>query len=349
MGGESRLVGSNPTLSVLSKKIVAGAQGDARPRRNPQQAGLGTRRVARLAAMDPFDQTETVPENATGGPRFRRFAEPALRPPSGDGEITIRDTRAGVGTEALDQDDLRQLTAQTAHDFNNLLSVILACASELEDGYADGIDVGERAVEIRGAAERGARLTRELIDAVKPRPRKTEPIELNPAVLDSMAMIRRMAGESVAVESELGAQLPRVGIDRPQIERTLLNLTSNARDAIRGRGSLTVRTSLLSIASGDPRLGPGWYVRLSVSDDGIGMTREVIEHAIDPFYTTKAGVDGSGLGLPTVAGIARSAGGDLRIGSIPGEGTTVSVHLPAIASNGDILALPPRGSRSAGF
>jgi signal transduction histidine kinase len=290
--------------------------------------------------MNPIEQRQTAPAD---GPRFRRFAEPALRPPTGEGKITIEDNRAVGAT--LDRDDLRQLTAQTAHDFNNLLSVILACASELEEGPTDGFEVCERALEIRGAAERGARLTRELIDAVKPRAQKTEPTDLNPAVLDSLAMIRRMAGDPIAVECRLGAELPSVGVDRARIEQMLLNLASNARDATRGRGSLTISTCLLSIAAGDPRLGPGWYVRLSVSDDGVGMTRDVIEQAVEPFYTTKAGENGTGLGLPTVAGIARSAGGDLRIGSIPGVGTTVSVHLPAIAVSGNALALLPRGRR----
>ena len=292
--------------------------------------------------MDPIEQKSATPEPHPSGLRFRRFGEPALSPPPDEGEISVRDTRAAA---ASPEPALRQLTAETAHDFNNLLSVILACASELEVGLAEGPTVRERAAEIRAAAERGARLTRELIDAARPQVESPEPTELNRAVSDSIAMIERTAGERIEVRCDLDLGLPRVGVGRERLERILLNLTSNARDAMRGGGTLVVRTALVSIASGDPALGAGWYVCLSVSDDGAGMAADVIEHAVEPYFTTKGGGDGSGIGLPTVAGIARDAGGALRIGSVPGKGTTVSVHLPAIAANGDALALPPRGRR----
>jgi signal transduction histidine kinase len=263
-------------------------------------------------------------------------------PPEGAAQrITIRDARR-EDPEAPSRADLRQLTAEAAHDFNNLLSVILGCASEIEAGLDSEAEVSERAGEIRAAAERGAELTRALIDAARPSPAAERPSNLNAAIVTALPMIERACGPHIDVRCEPDTGLPKVGVSEGQIERILLNLATNGRDAMDGRGTLTIRSSLVPIPPGDCNLGAGWYLRLSVSDEGPGMSSAVMARALEPFYTTKKEDLGSGLGLPTVLGIARDAGGDLRISTSRGVGTTVSIYLPGIRDNGESLALPAR-------
>ncbi len=161
-------------------------------------------------------------------------------------------------------------------------------------------------------------------------------------MLEALTLVERTSGDHVSVICEPGTDLPQVAIGAEGTERILLNLVGNARDAIGGRGTVAVRTCRVPIPPGDPALGTGWYALLSVSDDGGGMTTELAARALEPYYTTKAGARGSGLGLPTAAGIARDASGDLRISSAPGIGTTVSVYMPGVRRNGGPLAMPAR-------
>ncbi len=265
-----------------------------------------------------------------------------VEPPDGAAEwITIRDARR-EDPETPSPADLRQVTAEAAHDFNNLLSVILGSASEIEAGLGSDAEVRERAGEIRDAAERGALLTRQLIDAARPSPAAERPSNLNAAIVQALPMIERACGPHIDVRCEPDTGLPKVGVSEGKIERILLNLATNARDAMDGRGTLTIRSSLVPIPPGDCNLGAGWYLRLAVSDEGPGMSSAVMARALEPFYTTKREDLGSGLGLPTVLGIARDAGGDLRISTSRGVGTTVSVYLPGVRDNGESLALPAR-------
>jgi signal transduction histidine kinase len=286
--------------------------------------------------MEPNEPTAASPGRAVAD--RPRTPQPLA---SETGPITIRDARP-QGAAAPSPTDLQQVTAETAHDFNNLLSVILGCASEIEAGLATEAEVHERAGEIRSAAERGAQLTRQLIDAARPGPPAARTANLNAAIATALPMIERACGPHIDVRCEPDTGLPKVGIPDDQVERILLNLATNGRDAMDGRGTLTIRSSLVPIPPGDPNLGAGWYLRLSVSDEGPGMTSAVMARALEPFYTTKKEDLGSGLGLPTVLGIARDAGGDLRISTSRGVGTTISVYLPGVRDNGESLALPAR-------
>jgi signal transduction histidine kinase len=285
--------------------------------------------------MEPNQSTTVSPGRAVTD-------EPPPEPSCGEaGPITIRDARPDpLATPS--PTDLRQITAEAAHDFNNLLSVILGCASEIEAGLGSEAEVRERAGEIRDAAERGALLTRQLIDTARSSPEAERPSNLNAAIVKALPMIERACGAHVDVRCEPDTGLPKVGVSEGKIERILLNLATNARDAMDGRGTLTIRSSLVPIPPGDCNLGAGWYLRLAVSDEGPGMSSAVMARALEPFYTTKREDLGSGLGLPTVLGIARDAGGDLRISTSRGVGTTVSVYLPGIRDNGESLALPAR-------
>lgn len=246
--------------------------------------------------------------------------------------------RNGASDEDRDDDARRletvgRLTAGVAHDFNNMLSVILASASELEEALRNR-ENRERASEIRAAAERGARLTKQLLTYSRPERAEPQLVDLNLATLDAIRLLVRTIGAEVELRTDPAAGLPMVMLVPGQAEQMLVNLATNARDAMPDGGRITIRTRLSSIDAGDPQLGAGWHVRLTVCDTGTGMPEEVVGRALEPFFTTKDRSRGTGLGLATVSEIARSAGGDVRISSRPGEGTAVSVYLPAVRSNG---------------
>jgi signal transduction histidine kinase len=236
------------------------------------------------------------------------------------------------------------MTAGVAHDFNNILSVIMVCASELAAETNDPAQLA-RVDEIREAAERGAELSRRLLADERKPVVSTELIEVDGAIAETMPLLRRTLGEDVAVTLGAETHLPRVRLPRGELARMLVNLAANSRDAMPAAGgAVAIRTAQVHIPSGDPCLGAGLHVRISFSDNGSGMSPEVAQQAIKPHFTTKRPGGGSGLGLATVHSLTRAHGGDLRINTAPGAGTTVSIYLPGVDEAGDPLALDPPGS-----
>lgn len=232
--------------------------------------------------------------------------------------------------------------AEWAHDLNNVLGVILVCAAELERGGGDESTVRERAAEIRRAAEQGSRLSRALTLRARPgSPDPPEPIDVARAATELEPLLRHTLGPGVAVERSIDPDTPLALIDGGSLDRILLNLAGNAAAAMGGHGLLGIEIARETVGAGDRRLGPGWYVRIRVSDDGVGMSAEVLSRALDPFFTT-SDATGTGLGLATVARACGVAGGDVRIRSLLGVGTTVTVLLPAAGSDGTALALRRR-------
>ncbi len=223
-------------------------------------------------------------------------------------------------------------TASVAHDFNNLLSVILVCADEIAAAAGDQTQRG-RAKEIRAAAERGAALSRRLISDERGEAQVPEPIAIDVAIIDGLGLLKRTVGSEVELSLTSDGHLPPVRLVPGELERILINLATNSRDAMPDGGSLAIRTSLVPVAPGDAAIHPGWFVRIAVTDTGTGMTPEVAARAMEPHFSTKASGEGSGLGLATVRDLARAAGGDLRINTAPGSGTTVSVYLPAAGAD----------------
>ena len=236
-----------------------------------------------------------------------------------------RDRLEGELQQAQRLESIGQLAGGVAHDFNNLLAAILDYAGVAKEQVTDA-RVRESLTEIERAAERAAALTRQLLtfgsrDEVRP-----ADLDVN-AVLHGIAgMLHRTAGDRVDVEMRLAEDLWQVRADRGQVEQVLVNLTLNARDAMPDGGVLRIETWNV-----EGRNGRGGRVRLVVHDTGSGMSTEVREHAFEPFFTTKDAGEGTGLGLATVYGIVKSAGGDVTIESEPGQGTTVMVELPALA------------------
>jgi signal transduction histidine kinase len=241
-------------------------------------------------------------------------------------------------------EDLGRRTASAAHDFNNLLSVIMVCAGEIVHGPDDG-SFRERAAEIREAAERGAELSRRLL-AGNGRVGRPEddpgPQATGTAIIGAMKLLERTAGPGIQVGLVSDGHLPRVRLAPGELERILLNLAANSRDAMPHGGSIQVRTAVVSIPPGDPYLGTGWHLRIAFADDGAGMTPEVAQRAVEPYFSTKGNGEGTGLGLASVLALVRGAGGDLRINSRVGSGTTISVYLAALDGKGEPLALPGR-------
>lgn len=222
-----------------------------------------------------------------------------------------------------------QLTGGIAHDFNNLLTVIQGNAELLE---ASGDKNHELTSEIVSAARRGADLTRHLLAFARQQTLIPKTIDLNDLVPKTIKSLLRTISETVTVEFICPDDVWTVYADRTQLETAILNLALNARDAMTSGGTLTIRcqnvTGAQIGASEDIELTQPYYVAISVTDTGKGMPEDEARKAFEPFFTTKGVGQGSGLGLSMVLGFSRQSGGDARIMSEPGRGTTVTIYLP---------------------
>jgi PAS domain S-box-containing protein len=225
-----------------------------------------------------------------------------------------------------------KLTGGVAHDFNNVLQVIggnLQLLRPLVDADATG------RARLQGAiagVERGAKLSSQLLAFARKQP--LEPVVINPGSLigELGDMLRRTTGEQIALDTVIADGLWNTLIDPHQLENSLLNLVINARDAMDGAGRLRIEARNVSLdaqrARREAGATPGDYVMLSVSDSGCGMSEEVMQHALEPFFTTKPEGHGTGLGLSMVYGFVTQSGGHLKIDSEAGVGTSVRMYLP---------------------
>ena len=226
-----------------------------------------------------------------------------------------------------------QLAGGIAHDFNNLLGVIINFAAFVAEELPEGSQAREDIEEIRQAAKRGAALTRQLLIFSRREVITPEILDLNELTSGLENFLRRALGEQVELEVAPAQVLWTILADRGQMEQVLVNLAVNGRDAMPQGGKLVVETSNVVLdeefAANHVGLAPGAYVRLTVSDSGVGMDADVVDRAFEPFYTTKPKGEGTGLGLATVYGIVTEAGGRITLYSEPGVGTSVKIHLPA--------------------
>jgi signal transduction histidine kinase len=234
--------------------------------------------------------------------------------------------------QAQKMEAVGQLTGGVAHDFNNLLTVIIGNIDFLESEAGNNPRLRKLTATIRRSAERGARLTTQLLAFSRLQPLRPETCNLNALILDFDALIRRALGETIAVQSNLHPGLWPCNVDPAQFEAAILNLIVNARDAMPDGGTLTITTQNVTLAAGDPTIdddvAPGAFVMVTVADTGIGMAPEILERAFEPFYTTKEVGKGSGLGLSQLYGFARQSGGTVKIASNVGCGTAVTIYLP---------------------
>jgi PAS domain S-box-containing protein len=256
-------------------------------------------------------------------------------------------------------ESLGQLAGGVAHDFNNLLAVIANYASFVSEEVAAERDEDGRweavrrdVAEIQKAAERATRLTRQLLAFGRREVVQPVVLSVNDVVRDIERLLQRTLGEHIELVTHLAPDLSMVLVDRGQLEQVLLNLAINARDAMLGGGKLSLTTENMVVdaeyASTRPEVPAGPYVRLRVGDSGGGMSREVLERAFEPFFTTKLKGEGSGLGLATVYGIVKQAGGDAEIYSEIGIGTTISILLPVTSDDAPPPPDRPSPARTGG-
>jgi PAS domain S-box-containing protein len=227
-----------------------------------------------------------------------------------------------------------QLTGGIAHDFNNLLAGISGSLELIEKRMGEGRLAGmDRYIQAaQGASRRAATLTQRLLAFSRRQTLDPKPTDVNRLVLGMEDLIRRSVGPDVTVSIDAACDLWVTCIDASQLENALLNLCINSRDAMApDGGDLTIRTWNVTMNAAEARsrdLQPGDYVKMSVTDTGSGMTPEVAIKAFDPFFTTKPLGQGTGLGLSMIHGFMRQSGGQVRIESAPGQGTTITLALP---------------------
>jgi PAS domain S-box-containing protein len=232
------------------------------------------------------------------------------------------------------------LAGGVAHDFNNVLMAIR--------GYSElallrlGNDDGAVREEIEGISEAAARasgLTEQLLAFSRKQALQPEIVDVNALVLEMQALLSRLIGADVALQTDLESVAPHAKVDRAQLGQAIVNLAVNARDAMPAGGTLVLKTARESVMQPRPLdtgvLPPGSYVVLSVSDSGLGIDPEARPHIFDPFFTTKEKGKGTGLGLSTVYGVVTQSGGQVAVDSAPAAGATFTIYLPLVPA-------PPR-------
>jgi CheY-like chemotaxis protein len=228
-----------------------------------------------------------------------------------------------------------QLTGGVAHDFNNLLQVIVGNLEIIR--RAAGADSTRilRAVDVAmDSARAGAAMTQRLLAFARRQPLDPKPVDVNVLVNGMSELMQRALGETIEIETVLGAGLWRVEADANELERAILNLAVNARDAMPDGGKLTVETANSHVddayAALNPDSTPGQYVVISITDTGTGMDADTMRQAFEPFFTTKPVGRGTGLGLSQVYGFVKQSGGHVKLYSELNVGTTVRMYLPRL-------------------
>jgi signal transduction histidine kinase len=256
------------------------------------------------------------------------------------------DARASLEVELRQAQRLEavgHLAGGVAHDFNNVLAAILSYADLAADSIREPGPLADLE-SIQTAARRGAGLTRQLLQFSRREAGEASIVDLNERITDVASMLTRTLGEDISLHTRLSPTPATVLADPVELDQIILNLVVNARDALEPGGHIEVATQHIELDSDDirtlPALHPGIYVRLTVTDDGRGMSADVLEHAFEPFFTTKGRGQGTGLGLSTVYGIVQRQGGHVVASSDPGRWTEIEVLLPAASA----MALPIDGA-----
>jgi signal transduction histidine kinase len=232
-------------------------------------------------------------------------------------------------------ESIGRLAGGVAHDFNNLLTAIIGNVSLLQEETRGDPRIADRLAEVMEASEGAARLTRQLLAVGQKQITRPEPLDPNQVIGNTQRLLLRLLGNQVDLHTRLGQSVGHVVMDAAQLEQILVNLCVNARDAMPSGGGLEIRTDVTTRGEDDARgfadAAPGQFVRISVSDTGLGMSESVLAHVFEPFFTTKEPGQGTGLGLATVHGIVVQNNGFIRISSELGKGTRVEICLPRAA------------------
>ncbi len=249
-------------------------------------------------------------------------------------DITDRRALEEQLRQAQKMEAVGRLAGGIAHDFNNLLTVIGGYLQMVLDVTPPTDPRYEKLKEILAASTRATALTRQLLAFGRRQMVQPKLVHVNHLVTNMEALLRRVMGEHIRLETGLGSDLPCVKADPNQLEQVLINLAANARDAMPERGEFRIQTALVK-APDDSVSGAGGSVRIQVSDTGCGMSQEVMEHVFEPFFTTKGVGKGTGLGLSSVYGIIQQNHGTIDVSSSPGRGTTFRILLPGVLESED--------------
>jgi two-component system cell cycle sensor histidine kinase/response regulator CckA len=329
---------------------------------NPALAALTGFEPAELLGMDPLDLVHAADRAGAAARRDARVRdenwethhEVRIQTRTGDEcwidltttQVVYESGAAVVGTgidvterKRLEQrmqqgqrlEAIGRLAGGVAHDFNNLLMVISGETESLLDRLPHESPLRTSVHEIARAADRAASLTQQLLAFGRRQVLIARPVDLNQVVLDLPALL---GAQGAGISTHLTPDLPPVRVDRTRLEQALINLVSNARDAMGARGSLTIATDLVEVdvpmREGRPWLSGGTWVRLQVSDTGPGIAPDVLPHVFEPFFSTKGAGPATGLGLSTVYGIVKQSEGFVWIDSDPGAGARVTILLPPV-------------------
>jgi two-component system cell cycle sensor histidine kinase/response regulator CckA len=245
-----------------------------------------------------------------------------------------------------------RLAGGIAHDFNNLLTVILGTTELLLDCTGDGHPMRGELREIRNAGERAANLTRQLLAFSRKQVLRPEVLDLNQLLTNIQRMLSRVLGEDIRMVTSLPEGLWRVRADPGQIEQAVVNLAVNARDAMPEGGTMRLETENVCVdpafAGQHKGMRPGDYVRIVVSDTGVGMDEAVLSRLFEPFFTTKPKGKGTGLGLSTTYGIVKQSGGYIWADSAPGKGSCFRIDLPRVRENLEQVSEKPGAGSARG-
>ena len=284
----------------------------------------GDRRLARreqLAESERAMELEAAVEERTAE---LEQANVALR-----AEMTERETAEARLRQAQKMEAVGQLTGGIAHDFNNMLAVVVGGLELAQRWLSEAPDKAERHIHnALDGANRAADLTRRLLTFARSEPARPEMAEIDACISSFAELIERTIGDRIALTLDLQADGLACWVDRQQFENALLNLAVNARDAMDGHGSLTIRT----LRDEEEEAAA---LAVQVIDTGCGMSPEVLERVFDPFYTTKPAGQGTGLGMSQVFAFCRQSGGEVQIQSTEGEGTSVAMLLPVAKPKAD--------------
>lgn len=305
----------------------------------PQSATFRCRRADNTWVWVEAFARLVPPEQAQGTPRVIAVTR----------DVTERRKLEEQFRRAQRLESIGRLAGGVAHDFNNLLTVINGYAALLQAGSGGAQQTRDLASSILQAGERAAALTRHLLAFSRRQHLEPVPLHLNQIILDAERILLRLIGEDIQFVLDLDAATGLILADPTQLHQVLSNLAVNARDAIAGRGTITVSTRLLTIAEDAAparQIPAGAYCVLSFRDTGCGMSPYVQEKIFEPFFTTKTPGQGTGLGLSTVFGIVQQSNGHIQVSSEPGRGSEFRLYFPLLD---DAIPSPDAGppARSA--
>ncbi|MGM0556643.1 MAG: ATP-binding protein [Myxococcota bacterium] len=249
---------------------------------------------------------------------------------------------------------LGRLAAGVTHDFNNLLTLITGYSRLLTDQLREDSRLRRHAEKISKAGSQATELVSQLLSFSRKSQLQSAVINVNEVIVDFESMLRQIVGEQISLEAILDPDIANIRVNPSQFDQVIMNLATNGRDAMPEGGTLTFETTDLHISNpssyGLPDRASGRYVRLTVSDTGVGMSDEVMQHIFDPFYTTKDVGKGTGLGLATVFSVVSQYGGAIDVTSAPGDGTTFDLLFPSAEASVDRDRAPVGlAEQSSGF